>query len=321
MTCVPSFSLRFVSACLGTLGASLALSGCDSESGAPKPTGTGTDTKKPPGQRAVALRSKGGRPAGTRFNHTAALTMGDANLLTTVGDETVAGKVTTMLLDKWDLSEISPTERQFRIREMSLTNVTTFKGRPKEDRTESTLAGIVFEVTRADETSGWKLSPPERKLTHLQEIDLKMLGNLWDDGTDALYPEQPVELRQSWKADPKAFGMIVSPRLKVDDGAVTCKLDQITVMEGERCAAITVDIDITGVFEMAGDSGIQVQIALTGTIFRSIEKFFDMRTELKGSMQMEMAFPEDDTTITIDGVAEFTQTAKLKKSLELAEKG
>ena len=237
--------------------------------------------------------------------------MENANLVTRRGEETVNGKVTTIMRDLWEVNQISPTERDFTIEEMSLTNETEIAGQPKKDRTESTLAGIVFKVTRTAESSPWEVAPPEQPLTHLQEVDLKMLGNLWDEVSESLYPEERLEIGETWQADPRAFGMIVSPRLKVEEGKVTCRLDEITVLRGERCGSISVDIDITGRFEMSGGTGMQVQIALTGTIMRSLYKFFDMRTELKGSMQMEMEFPDSDTTISIDGVAEFLQLADL----------
>jgi hypothetical protein len=308
------------SLCLAATSAVAFLTSCgDSEDPAPKPEGTNVDRSKPPMQKAISLFTKNERPLGTRFRNSATLTMENANLVTRRGEETVNGKVTTIMRDLWEVNQISPTERDFTIEEMSLTNETTIARQPKKDRTESTLAGYVFKVTRADESSAWKVAPPEQTLTHLQEIDLKMLGNLWDEASESLYPEEQLEIGQTWQADPKAFGMIVSPRLKVEEGKVTCRLDEITVLRGERCGSISVDIDITGRFEMSGGTGMQVQIALTGTIMRSLYKFYDMRTELKGSMQMEMEFPDRDTTISIDGVAEFLQLADLSEPEEVDE--
>ena len=99
-----------------------------------------------------------------------------------------------------------------------------------KDRTESTLSGIVFDLTRPDDSTQWKILMPETKLTHLQQAEVRMLGNLWDETSESLYPKESLELGQEWQADPKAFGAIFSPRLKVDDGKVTCRLDEITVL-------------------------------------------------------------------------------------------
>ena len=301
-----------LSLCLaGTCGVAFLVSCGDSEDAVPKPEGTGLDTRQPPTQGTISLSTKDGRPPGTRFRNSATLTMADAKLLTRRGKETVTGAVTTTMRDLWEVNHISPTRRDFSIEEMSLTNESIIEGQPKKDRTDSTLEGIVFEVARSDESAAWKILPPEQNLTPLQEVDLKMLGKLWDEANDSLYPERPLRLGETWKADPKAIGMIVSPRLKVDEGKVNCQLVEITVLRGERCAEVSIDIDITGQFEMGG-SNMEVQIALTGTIMRSLYKFFDMRTELTGSIQMEMEFPERDTTISIDGVAEFVQRADVR---------
>ncbi|MFT5105926.1 MAG: hypothetical protein ACI8XO_003622 [Verrucomicrobiales bacterium] len=288
------------------------LCACDeSEAGKPKVGGTGQDISLPPLQKAIYLRAKGDRLPGTVFHNRATLTMAGANLTMTRADVIIPGSATMIMRDLWEVEQVSPTERTFKIDEMSRTFEAVMEGKPKQERTESTLTGIPFEVTRTDSAAPWVLSPSEIKLTHLQEIDLRMLGTLWDEGAEDLYPAEPLKLGQVWKADPKAFGIIVSPRLIVEEGEVTCRLDEITVLRGQRCGAISVDIDITGTFQMAGSAGMKVQIALTGTIMRSLYKNYDMRTELKGSMQLEMHFPEQDTTISIDGVAEFLQLAEM----------
>jgi hypothetical protein len=312
MTRAPSLHISLACLC----GIVLLPSCGDSGDGKPDPGGTGTNSIQPPLQKAIYLRSRNARPPGTSFSNSATLTMADAKLITRRGDDSVNGKVTTIMRDVWDVTQVSPTERSFTIEEMSLTNISTIEGKVKNDRSESTLAGLPLKVTRNSESAPWVLSPPEQKLTHLQEIDLRMLGKLWAEGSNDLYPEESLEIGQSWKADPKAFGMIVSPRLKVEHGEVTCRLDEITVLRNQRCGAVNIDIDITGTFEMGGGAGMQVQIALTGTIMRSLYKNFDMRTELKGSMQMEMEFPDQDRTISIDGVAEFFQIADMREPEE-----
>lgn len=300
--------------CLAGLCGAVFLCGCD-DSGAGKPgvNGTGTETPQPPLQQAIYLRSNTKRVAGTTFRNSATLTMADANLTVQREDVNLPGKATMIMRELWDVEQISPNERTFTIEEMSRTVDSTIDGKPQKERTESTLAGIPFKVSRANPDAGWVLAAPDKKLSHLQEIDLRMLGKLWDEGSEQLYPLEPLALGQTWKADPKAFGTIVSPRLQVEEGEVSCRLDEITVLRGERCGAVNVDIDISGTFAMAGSSGMKVQIALTGTIMRSLYRNYDLRTELKGSMQIEMDFPEEDTTISIDGVAEFLQLAEMKE--------
>ena len=305
--------------CLASLSGVVFLCGCDnSEAGKPHPGGSGLETSQPPLQQAIYLRSKGDRAAGTIFRNSATLTMADANLTVQRNEVKLPGEATMIMRELWEVVQLSPNKRTFTIEEMSRTFDSTIDGQPKKERTESTLAGMPFEVTRANPDARWVLGAPEQKLTHLQEIDLRMLGKLWDEGSEQLYPDEPLELGQTWKADPKAFGTIVSPRLQVEEGEVTCRLDEITVLRGERCGAVNVDIDITGTFAMAGSAGMKVQIALTGTIMRSLYRNYDLRTELKGSMQLEMDFPEENTTISIDGVAEFLQLAEMKEPEEAA---
>ncbi|MGI9240377.1 MAG: hypothetical protein ACR2RV_06220, partial [Verrucomicrobiales bacterium] len=187
-------------------------------------------------------------------------------------------------------------------------------GQRKEDRSESTLSEIPFEVTRSDPSAPWVLSTPEKPLTHLQEGEFRMLGNLWDEGTEGLFPEEPIALGETWSADPQSVALIVSPRLKVTDGEVNCRLDEITVLRGERCGSVNVEIDVTGSIDMGSGSKMQIHLVLTGTIMRSLYKNFDMRTELKGTMQMEMKIPDQDTSVSIGGVAEFLQLADLQKT-------
>jgi hypothetical protein len=296
---------------LASLSAVTFLCSCGDSDGTPDPKGAGLEVGKPPGQKAIYLRAKHARPPGTTFKNSATLTMADANLLMRRGEADVSGKATTIMRDLWEVVQVSPTERTFTIEEMSLSNDSTISGDRKDERSESTLANIPFTITRSTETSDWQLLMPEQKLTHLQQGDLRMLGNLWSERTEDLYPEEALDLGETWNPDPKSVGLIVSPRLKVEAGEVSCRLEQITVLRGERCGKISIDIDITGTFETGGGSGMKVQIALTGTILRSLYKNFDMRTELKGPMQMEMELPGQDTTISIDGVAEILQRAEM----------
>lgn len=287
------------------------LSSCGDSDGTPNSKGPGLDGGRPPEQKAIYLRSKHARPPGTTFRNSATLTMADANLLMHRGEVDIKGKATTIMRDLWEVVQVSENERTFIIEEMSLSNDSTIEGQRKEDRSESTLAGIPFKVTRSGPSAEWELAPPEVKLVHIQTGDLKMLGNLWSEGTENLYPEEPVDLGETWQPDPKAVGLIVSPRLKVDQGKVTCRLDDITVLRGERCGAVSIDIDITGTFETGGGSGMQVHIELTGTIMRSLYKNFDMRSELKGPIRMEKKLPGEDNTVSIDGVAEVLQLADM----------
>lgn len=308
MTRLLSSQLQF--ACLCT---AIFLAACgDAEQAKPKPEGTGKDSTLPPRQKAIYLHAKEARPAGTTFRNTATLTMNDASMITRRGEDTVTNDTKLMMREIWEYEQASPNERIFNIEDMSLSYEAIIGGKASKQRSESTLGGIPFKVIRGAESAPWTLVPGENKLSPLQETEMRMLGKLWTDSTQSVYPVESLDLGQTWKADPKAFGMIVSPRLKIDEGEVTCRLEEITVLRGERCGAINVDVDITGTIELGGSAGMKVQIALTGTIMRSLYKNYDMRTELKGSMQMEMDFPKKDMTISIDGVAEFLQLANMK---------
>jgi len=303
-------SLLLISCLCGTMS----LTGCGESDGTPEPQGGGLEAGKPPEQKAIYLRSRHDRPPGTTFRNSTILTMANANLLMRRGEADQNGKITTIIRDLWDVVQVTPNQRTFIIEEMSLNNVSTINGQRKEERSGSTLIDVPFEVTRSDKSTPWVLSPPEKKLSHLQEGELRMLGNLWAEGSEGLFPEEPLDLGETWKADPQSVALIVSPRLKITDGEVTCRLDEITVLRGERCGSVDVDIDVTGTIEMGGGSEMQIQLALTGKIMRSLYKNFDMRTELKGTMQMEMNLPDQDTFVSIDGVAEFLQLADIQDS-------
>lgn len=297
--------------CAG-LCAAIFLAACgDTEQVAPTPEGTGQDTSLPPRQKAILLRARDARPPGTTFRHTATLTMNDAELITRRGEETLNGTTKVIMREIWEVEQVSANERLFTIEDMSLGYESVIGGKADKQRSESTLGDLPFKVTRASEAEPWVMVPPEGPLSPLQETEMRMLGKLWTETSTELYPEEPLDLGQTWEADPKAFGMIVSPRLKIDEGKVTCRLDEITVLRGERCGSISVDVDIAGTIAMGGSAGIKVQIALTGTVMRSLYKNYDMRTELKGSMQMEMEVPQQEMTISIDGVAEFLQLANM----------
>lgn len=308
MTRVSSLQL-----CLAVLAGVLFLPSCDSGEAKPKPGGTGIDTSQPPPQKAIYLRARHDRPPGTMFRNTATLTMEDADIIITQeGGESLAGKSNMLMREIWDVIQVTPNERTFTIEEMSIGYDSVIGGRGGKERSASTLVSIPFKVTRADDSAPWMLSKPEKALASLQETEMRMLGKLWAESSELIYPKEPLDIGETWKADPKAFGMIVSPRLEIQEGEVTCRLEEITVLRAERCASISVDVDITGVIRMSGSDGIQVQIALTGNIMRALQKNYDMRTELKGSMQMEMSFPEPNRTISVDGVAEFLQLANMK---------
>ena len=306
MTHISSLSL-----CCALFLGSLILSSCDSAESKLKPSGTGIDTKTPPPQKAIYLRARHERPPGTEFTNTRTLTMKDADVIVRRGEDVVNGTSRMMMREKWDVEQLSPNERVFVIEEMSLGYDSVIGGSSDKQRSASTLIDVPFKVDREGEGDPWVLEDPETPLASLQESEVRMLGKLWADSTEKLYPEGPLDIGESWNPDPKAFGMIVSPRLEIIEGEVTCTLEEITVLRGERCGKIGVDVDITGVLNMSGSDGIKVQIALTGQILRSLHKNYDMRTELTGTMQTEMEFPDEDTTISIDGVAEFLQLAEM----------
>jgi len=300
MTRALSSLLTCLACCCGVL----LFSSCGESDDTPD-TGTGMNSNRPPAQQSIYLRreSKEKRKAGTEIFSTKTLTMSDARLTRHSGDESVVGSADMILRDAWTVDIISDNERTFRIDEMSFSQKSEAGGKPRQQSLNSDLVGAKsFIVKRDNPESGWELA--EQELSGLHERELKAIGEVWSEHSHALYPEESLEIGQEWTADPKALGYIISPRLQIDNGEVNCRLHDITVHRGERCAEISIDIDVSGVLKTHG-TRTNVQIALAGTITRSLQTFFDMRTELEGTMQWEMDFPVEKSSVSIDGIAKY----------------
>ena len=293
-----------------SLGCALSFSGCGDDGSAPG--SSGINDIRPPAQQSIYLRNpkRESRPPGAEIFNSKTLTMSDASLIRRSGDQTVTGTADMLLRDVWTVDVVSENERTYSIDEMSFSQKSEIGGKPLEQSLDSDLASVEsFRVTREQPDSKWEYI--EQELSGLQELELKTIGDMWNEGSHVLYPEEPLEMNQSWSADPKALSYIMSPRLQIDNGEVTCRLQDITVHRGERCAEVAIDIDISGVLKTQGSS-TNVQIALKGTIIRSLQSFFDMRTELEGTMQWEMEFPVEKSSVSIDGIARYIGISELK---------
>ena len=94
------------------------LSSCDdAPAGKKKAGGPQPETSHPPLQKAIYLRSKGGRAPGTTFTNSATLTMADANLTVQREDVNLPGTATMIMRELWNVEQVSPKERTFTIEE------------------------------------------------------------------------------------------------------------------------------------------------------------------------------------------------------------
>ncbi|MFC2171698.1 hypothetical protein ACFLU6_03585 [Acidobacteriota bacterium] len=179
--------------------------------------------------------------------------------------------------------------------------------------TETDEATLVGKTIQADLTEGrWVAHPEDGELTHEQQAELEVIESSLDF-TDEMYPEQGIKVGHSWTIDPIYSTQWLGPNVREAGGTIDFEFQKITDVEGERCAQLRLVLDITAKLAEGNDQ-MEVNLSVSGSIFRSLDNFIDVKTELDGETRLEGAVTDGDQTVhaTMKGPVTIRSTKRIQ---------
>jgi hypothetical protein len=149
------------------------------------------------------------------------------------------------------------------------------------------LEGYSLVGRRAD--GKWTFSMEPRTPTSGQQEELKDLRETSWFFEDGMYPDKQVRVGETWKM-PTTLPVIVGTGLYNPSGTINLKLLGVTQHDGEECARIAMDMQISGAMDNEGEE-VQVELRLRGEILRSLDRRTDVAADLKGHLKFTREGP------------------------------
>ena len=162
----------------------------------------------------------------------------------------------------------------------------------------------------------WIASLKKGEADPAQKLELEQVISEFENMNDEkIYGTGPRKVGDTWKID--GGNMLGIENAK---GTVTVKFEKVGEYNGEKCAFLTGDVDITGSpIEKKEEAGEDLQMSLKGKIssIRSLKHLVDLKTEFKGTMDMKgnlPGAPGQNMSMTASGPMSFSSEKSVSPS-------
>lgn len=236
----------------------------------------------------------------SRYRHRAVLS--DGRIRVTADGLTETDTVESVAESEYDAHVLAVdggrvTQLRERVLVEKETRTLRIGGETQTDVRPSPLVGETIDYRR--QTDGaWAVSLAGKAATPEQAEELKWYPtpNFYRD----LLPARPVTAGTSWEVPLTELRRLFGPRTRLDSGRWKMTFTRLVVVNGERCAEIAEEVEVTGAStDPAEKSGGWVR--LTGTTVWALGNGRTFTTQLHGPM-------EDTTETTENGVRVTTST-------------
>jgi len=129
---------------------------------------------------------------------------------------------------------------------------------------------------------------------------------------EEMVPDRKVKVGESWTFDKRAMGRFLGSGFHDVSGSQTVNFDKVVEYEGESCALLSFEGQMTGTMYDDENNEIKVSMSLQGHAYRSVKTRLDVYTEVTGTMRLEGKTVVEGTAVqmTFSGpmIANLTQT-------------
>lgn len=235
----------------------------------------------------------------------------DMKLTFTVSGKTVPGSM-SMELDSLSESEVLAVQdgrvTKYRLLAKRDSARTTMRvpgaaGEPTVE--EDPLSGlpIIAEWTNGKWTRRLEVGTPTAEQT-------EKLNEAWSDAD--MYTSKPIAVGESWAVEGAALQSLAGAECIGTTGEVTANLQSVGACGSDQCATITYSGKIACKMTVGG-SPMDVKMSVTGNVQRSLQKFIDLRSNLRQVLEMTGNLPDTPgARMEISGVEENETTTTVK---------
>ena len=226
-----------------------------------------------------------------------------------LGDKGIVGTANAYLHDVVERTPTGADAQKAHVLDSSRNILLSFGSKNAEPKDQpGQLAGKSLIGQRADQR--WKFELADKSKPSTEEAKALHQFEGYTDFCDALahlYGTQERRIGETWKADLSALKKS-APDL---DASLTCKLEEITEHGGARCARVSIQGTVTGSVGAGGDVNIQI----TGQVFRDLQQFIDAELDLAGTFKYKGAFGKGDNAAaaTVEAPLTLKRTVKVQK--------
>ena len=107
-----------------------------------------------------------------------------------------------------------------------------------------------------------------------------------DDAT-LLYPAGEIAVGDTWTVPASSLKRLFGDDMQDMNGSAHCKLLRVENFGGQHCAVIQLDMDASGTGTDDSNSAMKMTLNVHGTVYRSLQRPVDMKTDLQGTLKME----------------------------------
>lgn len=249
-----------------------------------------------PGVNGHDLRGGVG-PAGSVVRSEFRFAMAEGNILITIGDRAIQGRMEMDGLQVKEeevmaLAEAQPARVKLRFVTDQMDTRQAINGAMNSDSERGPLSGRTLIGNRAADRWSFQLDRGIATPTQVQAMRELELG--FGQG---FYPKEPVALGESWELPATAVKQWLGHELIRSQGTARFTLESVTERGGERCAKVAVEINAGGRLNDPDGNELELSMGLEGHIYRSLESHVDMAGELTGLMVLEGEVRRDGTVI------------------------
>lgn len=223
--------------------------------------------------------------------------LAEGNILITVGDQSVQGRVEMAGLQVTEdevLSAGTLPRVEVRYLRDTLDIRRKFGSETERDNEYGPLHGRTVIGQKAG--SNWAFHLAKGKPDADQLVALTELASNY---APALYPARRLRIGESWEVDASAVRRWLGHDLIRSDGKARLTFRGLSKFDGERCAVIDASIDAVGQLEDPDGNMLELSIGLEGTIHRSLESHLDLAVTMEGLMVLEGELNEDGVEVAV----------------------
>ena len=223
--------------------------------------------------------------------------LAEGNILITVGDQSVQGRVEMAGLQVTEdevLSVGTLPRVEVRYLRDTLDIRRMFGGETERDNEYGPLHGCTVIGQKAG--SNWAFQLAKGKPDVDQSIALTELASNY---APALYPTRQLHIGESWEVGAAAVKRWLGHDLIRTEGTARLTFRGLSIFDGEQCAVIDASIDAVGQLEDPDGNMLELSIGLEGTIYRSLESYLDLAGTMEGLMVLEGELEQDGVGVAV----------------------
>jgi hypothetical protein len=90
---------------------------------------------------------------------------------------------------------------------------------------------------------------------------------------------------ESWALEGHKLNKFLDADIKPDKGSIKCTFDKVLTHSKQKCALILFNMKLSGRMTDNDNNELSISMELTGSTYRSLENFVDIRDEGEGIMK------------------------------------